>query len=308
MGARYEEIARNLRERIISGEYLPGDALPYMKDTAASYGVSDITVRRAYALLVQEGLAETRGRGGTYVLAHPDRARRTVRNRQIERDELGYYSGPEVQNWRAIPHLDGEKTRVIEAPVPMDIAEILGVEPGSLLTVRKRIVGDPDNSQQRQLADSWIAPWILEEVPALAGGTGPGGMYDRVEEWAGRPLAWREEVSARIPTPTEVGALNMPSAGVPLLRIVRVTTLPDPGEVAGGPTVEVQDIRWSAALFAAGYPLERAPSASWPVRPATNDYYQAPGTEPDGSIGLSTAPCIASEDHLANCQSRRSMT
>jgi GntR family transcriptional regulator len=277
--ATYREIAADLRREILEGRYRAGDTIPKITDLAAKYEAAYQTVRSAVAQLEQEGLVIAVRKRGTVVQAHPDHTRRAVRARQIERDELGYYSGPEVQHWRAIPHPDGERTRVIEAPVPMDIAEILGVEPGSPLTVRRRIVGDPRNAEHRQLADSWIAPWILEEIPTLAGGTGLGGMYDRVEEWAGHPLAWREEVSARIPTPTEAKALHMPPAGVPLLRIVRVTTLPDPGETTGGPAIEVQDIRWSAALFAAGYPLGRAPSATWPVTPATSDYYQAPAVE-----------------------------
>lgn len=278
--AQYKIIARSLRERIVSGEFQPGDALPYMRDTAEIHGVSDITVRKAYALLVREGLAETRGRGGTYVLAHPDRVRLTVRNRQIERDELGYYSGPEVQHWRALPHPEGEQTRITTAPVPADVAEILEVPAGEVLTVRKRIIGDPNIETHRQLADSWLAAWVTEELPELTGNTGPGGMYDRVEEWAGRPLAWREEVSTRIPSPAEAEALNMPATS-PILRVVRVTTLPDPGQEQGGRVIEVQDIRMPGAVFAVGYPLARAESARWPVAPATSDYYRAPSNPPD---------------------------
>ncbi|MFF5938996.1 GntR family transcriptional regulator [Streptomyces sp. NPDC012508] len=274
MAAQYEQIARDLRDRIASGVYAPGTALPLMRDIAAEYGVSDITVRKAYGLLTREGLIESRRRTGVFVRELPDRVRLTVRNRQIERDELGYYSGPEVQHWRALPHPDGEQTRITNAPAPADVADILGVDTGTEMTVRRRIIGDPNIETHRQLADSWIPAWVTEEVPALSGNTGAGGMYDRVEEWAERPLDWREEVSARMPTPEEATALLMPETGVPLLRAVRVTVLParrrQPERV-----VEVQDIRMSAELFAVGYPVPRGASAKWPVRPATSDYYQA---------------------------------
>ncbi|WP_055526621.1 GntR family transcriptional regulator [Streptomyces graminilatus] len=285
MASRYEEIASDLRQRIVSGEYGPGSQLPMMRDIAASYGVSDITVRKAYALLTREGLVESRRRSGVFVKKHPDRVRLTVRTRQIERDELGYFSGPEVQHWRALSWPDGERTRVTEAPVPADVAEILGVEPGEPLTVRKRIVGDPGRDEHRQLADSWISSWVTEEIPALRGDTGLGGMYDRVEEWAERALAWREEVSARMPSPDEAEALLMPAAGVPLLRAVRITSLPGRGRQEPR-IVEVQDIRMSAALFAVGYPLPRGSSARWPVAPATSDYYAAPSVE-DGEASES---------------------
>jgi GntR family transcriptional regulator len=197
-----------------------------------------------------------------------------IRNRQIERDELGYYSGPEVQHWRALPHPGGEQTRVTAAPVPADIADVLDVEPGVELTVRKRIIGDPDVPEHRQLADSWIAEWVTTEVPALAGDTGVGGMYDRLEEWAEKPLHWREEVSARMPSPDEADALLMPRTGVPILRALRITYFAGRGKQPDR-VVEVQDIRMSAAQFAVGYPLSRGASAKWPVTPATSNYYKA---------------------------------
>lgn len=278
MTARYEEIASDLRDRIVSGEYPPGSALPLMRDIGAAYEVSDITVRKALAVLTREGLVESRRRSGMFVRSHPDRVRLTVRQRQIERDELGYYSGPEVQHWRALPHPNGEQTRVGSAPVPADVAELLGVAPGTELTVRRRIVGDPGREEHRQLADSWVSGWIKEELPVLAtGDTGLGGMYDRVEEWAGRALDWREEVSARMPSPEEADALLMPRTGVPLLRTVRVTLLPGRGRQPDR-VIEVQDIRMSSALFAVGYPLPRGRSAKWPVAPASSDYYTAPET------------------------------
>ncbi|MFC1436045.1 GntR family transcriptional regulator [Streptacidiphilus sp. N1-3] len=275
MAARYEEIARDLRERITSGSYAPDTAMPRMRDVAAEYGVSDITVRKAYELLTREGLLEGRGRSGVFVKAHPDQVRLVVRNRQIERDELGYYSGPEVQHWRPIPYPDGENTRVTTAPAPADVAELLGVETGELLTVRRRMVGDPSRPEYRQLADSWIAAWVMEELPTLASGTGLGGMYDRIEEWAGRALTWREEVSARMPAPEEADALLMASTGVPILRAVRITFLSERGRKEPR-VVEVQDIRMSAALFAVGYPVSRSGSAKWPVASATQDYYAPP--------------------------------
>ncbi|MFF3547630.1 GntR family transcriptional regulator [Streptomyces platensis] len=278
METRYEEIARDLRERITSGEYAPGAALPLMRDIAAAHGVSDITVRKAIGLLKREGLVEGRRRAGVFVRLHPDRLRLTVRQRQVERDEMGYYSGPEVQHWRAIPWDGEQQTRVQSTPAPDDVAELLGVPAGQPLTVRRRIIGDPHREEHRQLADSWIPEWITEEVPALTGDTGPGGMYDRVEEWAGRPLRWREEVSARMPSPLEAEALAMPKTGVPLLRTLRVTYLPKRGR-SPQRVIEVQDIRMSAAQFAVGYPVTRAASARWPVSPASSDYYQAPASE-----------------------------
>ncbi|MEV4251435.1 GntR family transcriptional regulator [Streptosporangium canum] len=273
-------MAAELREDIVRGVYRAGTMMPSLDEICVRFSVGKATAAAAYKVLEAEGLVTTHQGRGTIVLSHPDLIRLTVRSRQIERDAYGYYSGPEVMHWRALPHADGTLTRVITAPVPADVAEILGVTAGAPLTVRRRIVGDPKIGEHRQLADSWLAPRLVEELPALSGDTGLGGTYDRVEEWAGRPLAWREEVSARIPSPDEAEALRMPVT-TPMLRVVRVTTLPEEGQEQGGRVIEVQDIRMSSARFAVGYPLLRGESARWPVSPATGDYYSAATDEPE---------------------------
>jgi DNA-binding GntR family transcriptional regulator len=46
----YLREARNLRERIAGGEWLPGEALPPLRQLAEHYSVSHTTVRRAVRL------------------------------------------------------------------------------------------------------------------------------------------------------------------------------------------------------------------------------------------------------------------
>lgn len=277
MAGKADRIAADLRERVRSGDLRPGDKLPSIDDLAREYGYNRLTAREALNQLKAEGLVEYRGGrgygdsgGGTYVRERP--TERMIRSRSIERDNLGYYSGPDVQHWRAVPFPNGEQKRVAIEPVHADIAQILGVQAGEQLTVRKRIVGDPNRPEYRQLADSWISPWIIEELPILTGNTGLGGMYDRIEEWAEKPLSWTEEVTAAAPSPEEAEVLMLPP-GVPLLRVLRVAAL---GRGKRGRVVEVQDIRMSSELFAVRYPIERRGAARWPVQPASSDYYASP--------------------------------
>ncbi|GAA0574230.1 hypothetical protein GCM10010390_91590 [Streptomyces mordarskii] len=73
------------------------------------------------------------------------------------------------------------------------------------------------------------------------------------------PLEWEESVSACIPSPEEATALGLPAdVGVPLLRIIRVTTSPS------GQVVEVNDTRMSAERFEVGSSIDRSPSAQAP--------------------------------------------
>lgn len=266
MARTAEEIAGVLRQRIQSGELSPGDRLPSMADLAEEHSVNRQTARQALNQLKTEGLVESPGgRAGTVVRRRP--AVRLVRSRTIERDHLGYYSGPDVQHWRTIPGLG---LAIGTRPVPADIAALLGVEPGTPALVRERANGDPEQEQYRQLTASWFHPSIVEDVPVLSGSTGLGGSYDRIEEWAGQPLSWEEEASAAAPSPAEAEALLLPP-GVPLLRILRVASL---GRGRRARVVEVQDIKMSGELFSVRYALQRRGQAKWPVDPATGDYYQ----------------------------------
>lgn len=55
--------------RVVSGELRPGDRLPPVRQAARERGVNLNTVARAYALLADRGILETRAGGGTVVAA-----------------------------------------------------------------------------------------------------------------------------------------------------------------------------------------------------------------------------------------------
>ncbi|HEY9416450.1 GntR family transcriptional regulator [Actinomadura citrea] len=68
----YAEIAASLRDRIIAGEFKPGDRLPIEPDLSAEHGVSRSTVREALRLLASQGLlTTTRGVAGGSFVAYP---------------------------------------------------------------------------------------------------------------------------------------------------------------------------------------------------------------------------------------------
>jgi DNA-binding transcriptional regulator YhcF (GntR family) len=81
----YEQIARQIRECVASGELSPGTPLPTVRVLAQDLGVNLNTVARAYWLLEEEGFIRIRDRSGAQVAAP---ARKPAGDRERLRREL----------------------------------------------------------------------------------------------------------------------------------------------------------------------------------------------------------------------------
>ena len=63
----FEQLASIIRERIASGQYAAGQKLPTINDIVADTGLAPTTIRRAFAVLANEGLVKIVPGRGTYV-------------------------------------------------------------------------------------------------------------------------------------------------------------------------------------------------------------------------------------------------
>ena len=63
----YEQIAKQIKKMIISGELSPGEALPSMRFLAKELRISVITTKRAYSDLERDGFIETVTGKGSFV-------------------------------------------------------------------------------------------------------------------------------------------------------------------------------------------------------------------------------------------------
>ena len=61
------DISERIHQQILNGRYLPGDKLPSERELIAAWKVSRITIRRAIANLVQQGLVTTHQGKGVFV-------------------------------------------------------------------------------------------------------------------------------------------------------------------------------------------------------------------------------------------------
>jgi GntR family transcriptional regulator len=78
----YEQIAARLRLAVASGELRPADALPSVRNLAASLRVNPATVVQAYRDLEAEGFVEMRQGAGTFVREVVPERRARERTRQ----------------------------------------------------------------------------------------------------------------------------------------------------------------------------------------------------------------------------------
>ncbi|MFD5033618.1 GntR family transcriptional regulator [Streptomyces sp. NPDC058405] len=251
MGSTYRDVAGMIRRDIEAGTWPTDRPIPGIEKLRERYGVARETAHRAVRALVAEGLLYSEGRRGTFIRPAPP-APTIVRDRTVYRDQIGYYFDRGAQDWRGI----GPATQEVGVP-PGDVADALGVDRDQHVMIRDRAVGPPGAEHPYQLATSYLPMRLVGDLPILgAAQTGPGGIYDRIEEHLGTPIEWSETISSRPANDVEQLRLRI-GGGLPVLIVTRVSRV-------GDLVVEVNQTRMSADRFAVSYQVLRDDSARWP--------------------------------------------
>lgn len=196
------QVADWLRGEIQRGTYPPGARLPSERALVEQWQVAQGTIRAALAQLRDEGLVVTYQGRGVYVREQP-------RRRKVGID----------QSWRGILErygkTDASLIMVRREPCPADVAELLGVEAGEMVTIRDRLLqaqGEPPD----MISLSWHPDWTVDQVPELADPT-KGGMKGQLEA-AGHRLYFVDWVSSRQPTMDERERLDLGPGDVVTLQ------------------------------------------------------------------------------------------
>lgn len=123
----YYQLGSLLREKILSGEFPVDARIPTEAELVGEYGVSRITVRQALSALEKEGLIRREAGRGTFVTDHPPfTGTLKVEGSLDDIISLGKVTDVRVLDVRTV------KAGLLEA-------EILGLEPGALLTRCRRL-------------------------------------------------------------------------------------------------------------------------------------------------------------------------
>lgn len=212
-------MARELRERIDSGELTPGDKLPSERVLAETYGVARNTAREAIRLLAEQGLVTVEHGRGVFVRGKHRLLRfgaeRYARTLRVETGVSPFRA--EVTRQGRTPRVDCVSIDRIEPPP--EIAERLLIDPATETVVRRENWYYADD-EPVQVGVTY-SPWSIVEGTPVSDSAymGKGSLYARFEEVGHAITAIREEVSARMPTPAEIRGLSIPD-GVPVLEVV----------------------------------------------------------------------------------------
>lgn len=142
--SKAQNIANEVRRRIVEREWRQGDRIPDEADLAIEFDVARATVNKALQLLADEGLLDRRRRAGTRVAVDPIRKATftiSIVREQVEQAGMVYSHRVVAQR---------------QSPIPKDIAASIGLPEGEVL-VHMRAVHYADG-QPFQFEDRWINP------------------------------------------------------------------------------------------------------------------------------------------------------
>lgn len=196
-----DQIAADLRARIMSGELAPGTQLPSTAQLEARYRTSNPTVQSALRALKDEGFLTSHRGKGVY-----------VRDKQPFTVDVSPYIAPSPGGYSY------DLLEVVEVQPAGEIAQAMGLADGDLAVLRKRILrldGEPVELDWSYYPLSIVAGSPLADSRKIRGGA------PRVLGELGYPQREMvDTVSVRMPTTEEVEILDLPA--VPVMRQFRV--------------------------------------------------------------------------------------
>ena len=148
----YQQLYTILRDELTRGKWKAGDRMPSEAELIAAYGVSRITVRQAFDLLVNDGLVYRRRGSGTFVAV-----------RSVEPGSNRIISFTEEMEQRGMH----PETRLLAArlePADANTALKLDIEPGAELAVLERLRladGVPMRMERSHLVHR-LCPGVIE--------------------------------------------------------------------------------------------------------------------------------------------------
>jgi GntR family transcriptional regulator len=213
-------IAEDLRRQIENGELRSGDKLPSERVLAKKYGAARNTASAAIRLLAEQGLVTAKHGSGVFV-REPQRLFRFGSDRySIKNRETG------LTPFRLEAKRQGKVAR-IEVPSitrekpPADVAERLKIPVDEESAVHRENHYFADD-EPVQIVSTYLRWDEAQGTLLMQPKTGKDGIYGRLEDLGHVMTRVRDEINARMPTPTEAATLDL-LPGVPVLEVLHTS-------------------------------------------------------------------------------------
>ncbi len=205
----YLRLQAAIREAVAAGTLSLGDALPPERELAAELGISRVTVRKALAGLVGDGLLTQRRGSGTYVTSPP---------RRVEQPLSRLTSFSDDMRTRGFVPTVRILERTVSLPTPEE-AMTFGLKTGEQVSRLNRLRLADGVPMAIELAS---VPAIYLPDPALV----DGSLYLTLEAKGIRPVRALQRLSAANLGAADAALLDV-SPGSAALRIERISYLGD---------------------------------------------------------------------------------
>lgn len=195
--ARHERCAEALRSIIRSGRATPGDALPSERDLAQAIGWSRVTVRKALASLIAEGLISKRHGAGTFVASRIEKSIAALTSFSEDMARRALKPGTRLMN-REIGMVTPQEA--VTFHLPMDAA-VIRME-------RVRLADEQPLAFERVTVPTFTVPDPTNIGPSL---------YEAMAQSGYRPVRAVQRIRAVNISPTIAHALEVQSGAAALL-------------------------------------------------------------------------------------------
>jgi GntR family transcriptional regulator len=208
---RHQQIAADLRDKIMRGALKPGEQLPSTQQLVDQYNTANATIQRALAILKHEGFVRGIPGKGVY-----------VRNKQPFVIDVSAYFAPSPDGFQY------DLVDVREVRPPVEVADAMSLAEGETAILRQRLTtyaGEPV-----ELVWSYYPYHIAKGTPLERKRKIPGGAPKILSDLGYPQREFIDRISTRPPTTEEIEGLQLPEE-VPVIRQFRVIYSNDPQPV-----------------------------------------------------------------------------
>jgi GntR family transcriptional regulator len=203
---KYAQVVAEIKRRIESGEYAPGELLPSEHQLVTEFGVSRPTIVKSLSALRQDGWITTEQGRGSFVRGRP-----ALADAERTRPAHGVLELPETA-------LSGELVQAGVKVAPPHVVALLGLKPGAKAFLRQRLLSE--EGEPAELASAWL-PLDLASGTDLAS---PELLDESIRHHLQAKKRVRfdhavEQISARRPDGEEAALLHV-SGDAPLLNVI----------------------------------------------------------------------------------------